>query len=124
MSEHAVQRAASHACRQHQEPSRASGLGSVVFVGRDKFTGQEVRKDKNQQLIQTGKQIQRSQAGKQVGEENMTTWQTSRKKTRIREDGSKGDTRIRVQEQEEREDTLVRTQEADEDRVFQMDLRR
>lgn len=111
-------------CRQHQEPSRARGLGSVVFVGRDKFTGQEVCKDKNQQLIQTGKQIQRSQADKQVGEENMTTWQTSRKKTGIRGDASNGDARIRLQEQDERGDVLARTQDTDEDRGFQMDLRR
>lgn len=53
----------------------------------------------------------------------MTTWQTSRKKTRIRGDGSNEDTRIRLKEQEEREDALARTQDADEDRVFQMDLR-
>lgn len=77
------------------------------------FTGQEVRKDKNQQLFETGKQIQRSQAGKQVGEEHMATWQTSRKKTRIRGDRSKEDTRIRLQEQGE--DVRPRTHDKDED---------
>lgn len=54
--------------------------------------------------------MQRSQADKQGGEGNMTTWQTSRKKTRIRGGGSNGDTRIRLKEQEEREDALARTQ--------------
>lgn len=46
--------------RRQASPTPAA----IVFAGRDRFTGHEVRKGENPECSQTGKQIQHSQANK------------------------------------------------------------